>query len=345
MQYIDYNNLLKFTNKILLKAGLNRFSAKNVTLGLCETSLRGVDSHGIRLLKHYVTSALKGKKNPKPNFRFIRKFPCISILEADRAFGHAAGFKAIERCTKDAKKFGVGITIVRNSTHPGALASIALKASREGFATFAFTNADSLMLSYNGKNAFFGTNPICFTAPSLEGEPFCLDMATTIFSWNKLLGYKKKNKNLPLNIAADINGKPTINPHLAKYLMPVGAYKGFGLASMVEILTAIIANMPLDNEIPPMYSKTKKIRKISQFYIVFRVDIVSNLKLFKKNLLKLSNQIRSQKNNKEYVMMPNDPEVKEALKRKINGIPLPDEILDDLRYLSKKFIVDLNLKT
>ena len=201
------------------------------------------------------------------------------------------------------------------------------------------------MLSYNGKNAFYGTNPICFTAPSLEGEPFCLDMATTIFSWNKLLGYKKKNKNLPLNIAADINGKPTINPHLAKYLLPVGAYKGFGLATMVEILTAIIANMPLDNEIPPMYSKTKKIRKISQFYIVFRVDIVSNLKLFKKNLLKLSKQIRSQKNNKEYVMMPNDPEVKASLKRKIDGIPLPDEILNDLIYLSKKFIVDLNLKT
>ena len=68
MQYIDYNDLLKFTNKILLKAGLNRFSAKKVTLGLCETSLRGVDSHGIRLLRHYVTSALKGKKKPKAQF-------------------------------------------------------------------------------------------------------------------------------------------------------------------------------------------------------------------------------------------------------------------------------------
>ena len=51
--------------------------AESVTLGLCETSLRGVDSHGIRLLNHYVLSAVKGRKNPKPNYKFYKSFPAL----------------------------------------------------------------------------------------------------------------------------------------------------------------------------------------------------------------------------------------------------------------------------
>ena len=99
--------------------------------------------------------------------------------------------------SKDAKKFGIGMVVVKNSTHPGALASIAMQAARNGFAAFAFTNSDSLMLTFNGKKALLGTNPICFVAPNGEKEPFCLDMATTTYTWNKLLMYKK-NKHLSI---------------------------------------------------------------------------------------------------------------------------------------------------
>ena len=52
------------------------------------------------------------------------------------------------------------------------------------------------MLSHNSKRAYFGTNPICFAVPREEREPYCLDMATTMISWNKLLIYRGKNKKL-----------------------------------------------------------------------------------------------------------------------------------------------------
>ena len=74
---IFYKDLKSFSEKILTQAGLDSFSIESVSNGLCETSLRGVDSHGIRLLPHYVKSALSGRKNPNPIFSF--KNNCYSV--------------------------------------------------------------------------------------------------------------------------------------------------------------------------------------------------------------------------------------------------------------------------
>ena len=116
-------------------------------------------------MDHYVNSALKGRKNPKPKYKIFKPFPAIAVLNADNAFGHAAGMKAIDLCMKIANLYGVGVVAVKNSSHPGALASMALKAARQKYIAFAFTHADSLMLSHNGKKPYFGTNPICFSCP------------------------------------------------------------------------------------------------------------------------------------------------------------------------------------
>ena len=194
--------------------------------------MRGVDSHGIRLLPHYTRSALSGRKNPKPNYSYTQKFPAFGALDADNTFGHAAGFKAIGYAMGMAKEFGIGAVAVSNSSHPGAMASFVLKAARDGYVAFAFTNADSLLRSHGGQRAYFGTNPTCFAAPRIEDEPFCLDMAPTIFSWNKLLTYREKGEKLPGEYAADEHGIPTSDPDLARSILPIGTYKGFGLAAM-----------------------------------------------------------------------------------------------------------------
>ena len=101
---INYKDLKVFAKKILLKIGLDKFSANTVTHGLCEASLRGVASHGIRLLPHYVNSALNGRKNPKPKFKFKKNFLSLGTLDADNAFGHAAGVKALKYCQNMASK-------------------------------------------------------------------------------------------------------------------------------------------------------------------------------------------------------------------------------------------------
>lgn len=344
LKKIKYKDLLIFSKKILSKAGLDKFSAQAVSVGLCETSLRGVESHGIRLLGHYVNSALNGRKNPKPKFSFISKFPAISTLDADNAFGHAAGFKAIDHSILKAKKYGISLVAVKNSSHPGALASMALKAARKGYAAFAFTHADSLMLSHNGKRAFFGTNPICFAVPRKEKEPYCLDMATSMISWNKLLIHKNKNIFLEDFHASTNKGIKTKNPKVATSLIGAGGYKGYGLASMVEILCGIYTGMKFGREILPMYTSSIKIpRRLGQLYITFKIDGTITKKSFIKRMQHMTNQIRKEpRKGKEKVKLPNDNEINKTKFQIKNGIILSNEISKQLDNLSKKFDIKIN---
>ena len=345
MKKILYDDLNQFLTKILTIIGLDEYSVDSVTTGLCETSLRGVDSHGVRLLPHYVNSALSGRKNPKPKYKISKAFPSIAHLDADNAFGHAAGMKSIEIAMEMAEVQGVGIVAVSNSSHPGAMASMALKAARKGFIALAFTHADALVLSHNGTRPYFGTNPICMAVPRDEHEPYCLDMASSIVSWNKVLIKKNSDTKLIDGIAADSNGDLTTDPNEATCLVPAGSYKGFGIASMVDILCGIYTGMQFGRAIPSMYkAPIDKPRSLGQFYMVFRIDGVVNKSDFLSTMQTMSDEVRVEPAiDGEKVMMPGDPEVNTSKIRMREGIPLDEATLNSFIKLSKEYDISLNL--
>jgi LDH2 family malate/lactate/ureidoglycolate dehydrogenase len=341
MVKVSYKKLLNYSYKVLKESNLNNFSAKTVSLGLCNASLRGVDSHGIKLLPHYVNSALLGRKNPNPKFKFYKKFRCVQLLDADNAFGLTAGCKAVDRCVDIAEKNGVGVVGVKNSSHPGAMASILLEYVKKGFLIFGFTHADSLQLTYGGTTPYFGTNPLCFAAPRGKAEPFCLDMATTKISWNKLLDYKRLKKKLPKGAAADKFGKMTTNPFKASSLLSIGDYKGFGLAAAIEILCSVFIGMKFGKNIPSMYkSSMKKPRKLGQLYIAIRSDSFISQKLFVNSLVKMCKEVRSS-NSKNKIFMPNDKEICESKIRLKKGIPIDNELFKKLNKISNNYRVNI----
>ena len=329
MQLIKYKDLISKIKLKLLKEGSDEYSAESVSLGLVDTSLRGVDSHGIRLFPHYFNALRNGRVNGKPDFKIRTTFPAFVGLDADNAFGHAAGFKSIDIGIELANKYGIGAISVSNSSHPGAMASFALKAAKSGFCAFAFTHADSLVQSINSKKSFFGTNPICFAAPRKNEEPFCLDMAPTFIPWNKILESKENGTKLEGDFAVDINGNKTNDPFLAKSLLPIGNYKGYALAAMVEVLCANLSGMNFGPHIPSMYgSPITSPRKLGQFYIVFRADVNMDLANFEDIVHKMSQEVRNQEKDQssKRVMMPNDPQIEIQKERAKNGIPLSNEL-------------------
>lgn len=343
MTRVSQKILFRFANDLLQAAGLDDFSRESVAFGLCETSLRGVDSHGIRLLPHYTRSALSGRKNPRPDFKFHRNFPAIGLLDADNAFGHAAGFKAVELGMEMAKELGLGAVGVANSSHPGAMASFALKAAREGYICFAYTHADALLRSHGGTRAFFGTNPVCMAAPRREAEPYCLDMATSTIPWNRLLIHRAKNVPLPEGVAADVNGDLTTDPQAATCLTPTGGYKGQGLASMVEVLCGVMTGMAFGREIPAMYKASMDSqRKLGQFYLVMRADGCIAEDMFLDRMQELTEAVRAEPAKPgEQVMLAGDKEAREAERRKIDGIPLDDDTLAAFGELAEKLGVEM----
>ena len=345
LRKISYESLWKFVQGVLTKAGLDPESVEAVTLGLCETSLRGVDTHGIRLLPHYVNSAEKGRKNPRPQYKITKKFPTVVFLDADHAFGHAAGMKAIDLAMGMAQEYGVGIVGVGNSSHPGAMASFALKAARKGYLCLAFTHADALLLSSNGIRPYFGTNPLCFSAPREEGEPYCLDMASSCIPWNKVRMHMDSGEMLPPHVAADERGQETQNPQDARCLLPTGGYKGYGIASMVEVLCAIFTGMSFGRQIPSMFkSPIEEPRRLGQFYMVMRADGCVDPQDFLRNMQAMTDEVRKEPSQAGLeVMLPGDKEEKEAERRKLQGIPLEGKTLEEFLGLSERFGIPLSL--
>jgi ureidoglycolate dehydrogenase (NAD+) len=262
-------------------------------------------------------------------------------MDANHASGIVAGYKAIEYSAKYANKYGICGISVFNSSHPGALSSITLEAIKHDLICIGFANADNLILSPGGKRSYFGTNPISIVAPRKSKSPFCLDMAQSMTTWNKLLMLRNNDEKLANGLAADKNGKTTFDPSKAKSLISIGDYKGFVLASGIEMLCSIMSGMPFGINIDKMFTAPmNKKRKLSQTYILIRTDNVVSKNNFIKNLIKMSNDVRKEPSNGEGVMMPNDIQEKNVKNRKKKGIPIDDKYFNFLNQIKKKYNID-----
>jgi len=340
--YVNHIEIKKFIFEILKIKNVELNCAENVANGLVHASLRGVDSHGIRLLPHYLDALASGRINPCPNFIFERITQSTGSLDADNAFGHAAGMKAVMIAMDLARDSGIGAVTVKRSTHFGAASFFALEISKKDMIGMSFTHSDSLIVPTAGKGRFLGNNPICFTAPC-EGEyPICLDMATSVITFNKVLQLREENSLAPNGVGVNQMGFETNDPNQIFNLLPVGGYKGYGLSLIVEILCALLTGMPFGPHITRMYdSPINEKRNIGHFFMAMRINAFIELKLFKKRMKQLADELRAESpvNPDIAVQVAGDPEKIIAEKRKKKGIPLRD--IDVIFF--KKLSVDNNI--
>jgi ureidoglycolate dehydrogenase (NAD+) len=338
MLRLDASLLKPIFSTHLGAVGVDRESVQHVVDSLLQTSLRGVDSHGIQLFPHYVRAARAGRINIAPRIAITASGASTAVLDADHAFGHRAGAEAIDHAVELAAATGVGVVSVRHSSHFGAAAYFALRAAERGFISFAFTNADSLVKAFNARKAVFGTNPVCFAAPLQDEGPLCLDMATSIVSWNKVRVRHASGLQLEPGWAYDGDGVPTTDPAAARSLSPAGGYKGYGLGMMVEILCGLIAGGPIGTEILTMYGAPIEARRsISHFLMAIDVGRFVDRVTFCSRLQGLIGQIRSMPAVADSVMVPGDPEKRMFVERTAAGIPVPPAVFESLCEISNDF--------
>lgn len=326
MKLIPWQPLSELMKETLRKKQVNETSLHHCVESLIQTSLRGVDSHGINLFPHYCRAVDGGRINKNPQFKIEQKASSAAVMHADDAFGHHAGAYAIDLAIEKAGKTGMFAIGVTDSSHFGAAAYFALRAANKNMIGWSFTNADALVKAHSAREAFFGTNPICFTAPMANEEPFCLDMATSLVSWNKIKNYRLRNDELPVGWAYDEKGNMVTNAHDARSLRPSGDYKGFGLGMMVDILCAVLTGGIISKDLLPMFSSPIEARrKISHFFMVMDISKFTEVNSFKSNLQSMADRIRMmQPLSDDEVMVAGDPEKKSFAHRSIHGIPVEE---------------------
>ncbi|MCM8790602.1 MAG: Ldh family oxidoreductase [Candidatus Omnitrophica bacterium] len=337
---VSAKSLHDFMMNIMLKAGVRRDVAFYVTDGLVQTSLRGVDSHGLRLFPHYLKGVKGGRINPDPKYVFKRTSASTGKLDADHTFGHAAGMEAVRKAIELAKEAGTGHVAVYNSSHFGAAAYYALEIAKHDMIGFSFTNTDALIKPHGGKEPFLGNNPIAFTVPCEDEEPLCLDMATSVVTFNKIRQLRDSGLEAPPGVGADRNGVETTDPHKITTLLPIGGYKGYGLSLMIEVLCSLLTGMPYGPNIPKMFeAPMSQHRMLGHFMIAVRIDCFQPVSAFKKRMSLLMNDLRSSpaidKHNP--VMVSGDPEKKKRSEREKAGIPLTKIEYEALIALAEEY--------
>ena len=252
---VAHDRLAAFCSAALRAAGADDASSGACAASMMHGSLHGVDSHGVRLLPHYVAGFRGGRLNRNPRPRFEQRAAAAGLVHGDHAQGALPTYLAVEEACRMAGEAGVGAVGIRDSSHFGPAGAYALRIAQAGKVGLVFGNSDAFVRLHEGAVRFHGTNPISMAAPVPGGDPWLFDMATSAIPYNRVRLYASTGRPLPDAVASDATGRDTREADAVEMLAPLGGafgYKGAGLAGMAEILSAVLTGGGLSPDLLPM---------------------------------------------------------------------------------------------
>jgi ureidoglycolate dehydrogenase (NAD+) len=340
---VEPQALRNFAAGLLASAGLADDDARAVADSLVEANLRGVDSHGVARLPHYLRRIRHGSINPRPQIRVEVLGLAAARIDGDRGLGQLVMLRAAEQAIELAREAGAAWVAVANSSHCGALAHYGLRIADAGMIGMVFTHVDKMVLPHGSKEPFCGTNPVCITAPRADrgaGNPptgaLCLDMATSIVPWNTVANAATEGVPIEPGWAVDDEGNDTTDPSEVAFLHPFGAYKGSGLGLLIDVLCAMLSDSPFGPDIPKMYGDLSKPRRLGGLVGAIDIGRFVPLERFHARVDELLRRwgglAPSAPSGR--VLYPGEPELIERDRRLREGIPVGLHVLDELETLA-----------
>jgi len=256
IQYIPVDVIASFMRRVFEGLGVPPEDARIVTDVLIAADLRGIESHGVGRLKYYYDRIRAGVQFTQTRMEIVRETETTAVVDGHHGMGHVIAYRSMRMAMDKARRYGLGAVAVRNSTHFGIAGYYALMAAEEGMMGFVVTNARPAIAPTFSTEPMLGTNPIAFAAPSDMPFPFCFDAATSITQRGKIEVAARAEKPVPEGWLVDPEGRPVTDPvRILKDLdkgtaafLPLGGageemggHKGYGLATMVEILSAALS--------------------------------------------------------------------------------------------------------
>ena len=236
---------LSMATELLEGRGAMVAHAKLQAEQLVEAELRGHPSHGLLRLPRLLARMEKGLIAPNATGQQTWTGSAFLSVHGEAGFGPIVAYAAIDALAARVAQTGVAIAGIRDSNHLGMLALYAESIARRGLIGIVLTSSEALVHPYGGVQAMMGTNPVAIGMPT-SGEPYVLDMATSVVSMGKIHAYAIKGEPIPDGWALDREGAPTVDAERAKSgsIAPFGGAKGYGLGLGFELLVAAIAGTP-----------------------------------------------------------------------------------------------------
>ena len=304
---------------------------------LIKSELVGASSHGLARLKMYCDRMKKKLINPKPKIKIKKISGSISYIDANNSIGFIAADIGIKKAIEHAKKTGIGLVGIKRSNHYGLSSFYAEQAVKKELMVWCFTNAPPALAPYGAKKPLFGTNPLCFGAPTGNKTPFILDMSTSIINRGKIRRAQKLGLKIPYGVAMDKSGKITTNANKAILgtQLPIAEFKGSGLAWMIDILSGVLTGSSHGGKTRDPFDDFSGPQNMGHLFLTInpKIFIGKNfLKEIKKNI-KLVKKLPKAKGFKD-ILYPGERKnfiYKKNIKR---DIAVPSKILQEMKELN-----------
>jgi L-2-hydroxycarboxylate dehydrogenase (NAD+) len=352
--WIKFDVLEKLISDIFRGLGVPGADADICADVLVTADKRGIDSHGIARLKTIYYDRIKdGIQKPITNFDIVKEGPTTAVIDGNDGMGHVISKKAMRLAIDKAKKYGMGMTAVRNSTHYGIAGYYAIMAAEEGMIGMTGTNARPSVAPTFGVENLLGTNPMTFAIPTDEEFPFVIDCATSLTQRGKIEVYAREGKDIPEGWVIGTDGKPQTNSKqilddLVKgksALTPLGGigektagYKGYGYCTVVEILSSALQGGSFLKMLLGFENGKKVPYHLGHFFQAIDISAFTDLKAFKKTSGEILRQLRASKKmpGQRKIYTAGEKEYLAWLDRKDKGAPLNEETVKELKTMIKE---------
>jgi ureidoglycolate dehydrogenase (NAD+) len=334
--------LQEICSNILYKNGIPGDDAKLVAHSIIDADLQGTSSHGVSRMSVYINRIKKGGVIIKPDIKVIKETSNTAVIDGGGGLGQVVSQNAVDLVMEKINTSNISAVSVRNSNHFGMAAYWAAQITKDGLIGIAASNVDPSMVPTGAAAPGIGNNPFAIAVPTGITTPIILDMATSVVAFGKIINARNKGQSIPMGWALDSQGQPTTDPKEASMLFPVGGPKGYGLAVIVDIFTALLSGGVFASELGGLYKDLDKPNQTSHFFAAIRIDSFIEPDLFKKSVAEYIKYLKSLPlaSGSDAIYLPGEIEALNKEKNLKSGILLPAVVVNELMSLAEEAKID-----
>lgn len=335
---IEEAALLDLAARALRGRGVSAKHADAAARILVTGDLLGVHTHGVDRVASYAERVACGGIKAAARITAERVAPALARIDGDNGIGPAVGMRALEEAMAIAREQGVGVALARNSNHFGAVAPYSLIAADAGFASVIGSNASTTIAPTGGREARVGNSPIAFCVPNPGGRPFLLDMALSVVARAKIRAAAKRGLAIPDTWATDREGKPTTDPRAAMdgFLLPIGAYKGYGLALAVDLFAGLLSDSGYLTHARSWQDQPGEPSRLGHFFILIDAKRLGGEAWLAERMADFARILHDTPpaDPSQPVRVPGEDEISSLERQRREGIEIDEAVLEKLRKLS-----------
>jgi L-2-hydroxycarboxylate dehydrogenase (NAD+) len=293
---VEAARLKAFIKTAYLAAGLPNGDADTAADVMTEIDLLGGSGHGVFRLPQYIRRIKAGGINVTPNIHLEHETDSTALVNGDNCVGSLAVHRATEVAMEKAEKMGVGWAGVKMGNHAGTASVYARMAmEKDMIGIYSAVGSANHLPPWGGIEMLLSTNPIAIAVPAMDEPPVVLDMATTVAAYGKVKTAAQRGEQMPVGWMVDNQGNPMTDPTKSKegFLVPVGEYKGYGMALVLGLLAGTLNGAAMGREVVDFNADDETVTNTGQFICAISLKAFGDVDEFKRQVDELARTLRA----------------------------------------------------